>query len=114
MDRAAQLTSVCALLADGQVDAAKAPLSAAYPKANAATKRRAWPLKRLMSVFLRDGFIDRYFGTRLVFPGTLRALSILMPDEFPYHPNWKQSATHPAFWELYPTIDHVVPGARRH
>ena len=30
----------------------------------------------------------------------------------PYHPNWKQSETHPAFWELYPTIDHVIPVAR--
>ena len=35
-----------------------------------------------------------------------------MPEEFPYHPNWKQSATHPAFWELYPTIDHAIPLGR--
>ena len=39
-------------------------------------------------------------------------LSLLMPKELPYHPNWKQSETHPAFWELCPTIDHVIPIAR--
>jgi hypothetical protein len=49
---------------------------------------------------------------RLVFLGTLRALSLLLPKQFPYHRNWKQSQTHAAFWELYPTIDHVIPLAR--
>ena len=48
----------------------------------------------------------------MVFPGTLRAISLLLPTEFPYQRNWRQSETHPAFWELFPTIDHVVPLAR--
>jgi hypothetical protein len=61
---------------------------------------------------LRDGFTDRYFGAPLIFPGTLRALAILLGDAFPYHRNWKQSVTHPAFYELYPTIDHVIPVTR--
>jgi hypothetical protein len=66
----------------------------------------------LVRVFVRDGFTDRYFGEPLVFPGTLRALSVLAPSAFPYHPNWKQSLTHPAYWTHYPSIDHVVPVAR--
>jgi hypothetical protein len=61
---------------------------------------------------MRDGFIDRYSGERLVFPGTLRLLSMRLEDVFPYHPNWKMSETHMAFWELSPTVDHVVPVAR--
>ncbi len=65
-----------------------------------------------MRIFVRDGFTDRYSGAPLIFPGTLRALSLLLPTEFPYHRNWRQSETHPAYWELYPTIDHVVPLAR--
>ena len=65
-----------------------------------------------MTVFLRDRFTDRYFGQSLVFPGTLRALSILLPQQFPYQQNWKQSQTHPAYWELSPTIDHIVALAR--
>ena len=64
-------------------------------------------------VFARDGFVDRYSGDKLVFPGTLlRLLSALMPDEFPAHPNWKMSASHVMYWELCPTIDHLVPVAR--
>ena len=65
-----------------------------------------------VSVFLRDGFIDRYSGKQLVFPGTLRLLSYLLPDEIPYHPNWKYSECHMLFWHLYPTVDHVEPVAR--
>lgn len=63
-------------------------------------------------VFMRDGFVDRYSGDRLVFPGTLRLLSTLMPEEFPAHPNWKMSESHIVYWELFPTVDHVVPVAR--
>src|SRR5262249_23509828 len=59
-----------------------------------------------------DGFIDRYSGQRVVFPGILRLLSRLLPQEFPFHPNWKMAETHPAYWELFPTLDHVVPVAR--
>ena len=65
-----------------------------------------------VSVFLRDGFIDRYSGKRLVFPGTLRLLSHILPEEIPYHPNWKYSECHMLFWHLYPTVDHVDPIAR--
>ena len=61
---------------------------------------------------MRDGFIDRYSGKRLVFPGTLRLLSILLPSEFPFHSNWKMDACHFAFWELFPTIDHLIPVSR--
>ena len=63
-------------------------------------------------VFARDGFLDRYTGERLVFPGALRVLSIKLPAAFPYHRNWKMSETHPAFWQLCATIDHVIPLAR--
>ncbi|MBC5768338.1 HNH endonuclease [Ramlibacter albus] len=76
------------------------------------TTRTTWAPLRCMPVFVRDRFTDRYSGTPLVFPGALRLLSLLMPTEFPFHPNWRQSETHPAYWELSPTIDHVVPLAR--
>jgi hypothetical protein len=62
--------------------------------------------------FHQDGFIDCYSGQRLIFPGTLRLLSLCLPEEFPFHSNWKMDRTHPAFWELFPTIDHIVPIAR--
>jgi hypothetical protein len=65
-----------------------------------------------MLVFARDGFIDRYSGRRLVFPGTLRLPSRILPLEFLFHNNWKTDACHFAFYELFPTIDHLVPVSR--
>lgn len=65
-----------------------------------------------MRVFLRDRFRDRYTGQRLVFPGTLRLLSVILPEEFPAHRNWKMSESHVVYWELFPTIDHIVPIGR--
>ena len=47
-----------------------------------------------------------------MFPGLLRLLSHCLPAEFPYHPHWKVSQTHHCYWELFPTIDHVIPLAR--
>ncbi len=63
-------------------------------------------------IFMRDSFTDRYSGNRLVFPGALRLLSRLLPEEFPAHPNWKMSESHIVYWELFPTIDHIYPVAR--
>lgn len=59
-------------------------------------------------LFIRDGFIDRYDGNRLVFIGTLRLLSEIFPNEFPYQPNWRTDACHRWYWDLAPTLDHVV------
>jgi 5-methylcytosine-specific restriction endonuclease McrA len=66
-----------------------------------------------MKVFLRDGFIDRYSGERLIFPGVLLLLSEWYPAELPYHQNWKLGACHPAYYSLYPTVDHIKPRSDR-
>ena len=66
----------------------------------------------MTNVFLRDGFIDRYRGDRLVYPAALRLISSMLPKVFPYHKNGKMDVGHIAYWELFPTIDHIVPVAR--
>lgn len=58
---------------------------------------------------MRDGFIDRYTGEKLINPGMLKIVSEYFPDEFPYHKNGKMTDGHIAYWDLFPTIDHVVP-----
>ncbi|MBC7899693.1 MAG: HNH endonuclease [Saprospiraceae bacterium] len=63
-------------------------------------------------IFFRDGVIDRYRGTRLVYPPTLRILSHYLPLDFPYHKNGKITEGHFACWELFPTIDHIQPVTR--
>jgi hypothetical protein len=32
-----------------------------------------------------------------------------MPDAFPYQSHWKMEECHSAYWELVPTIDHIIP-----
>lgn len=94
------------------MDRAVEILNRGYPFAPLpATKRRYGPVEAT-AVFVRDGFIDRYSGERLVFPPVLRILSTKMPVAFPYHPNWKSNVTHSSFWELGATIDHLVPVTR--
>lgn len=106
------LSRVCrALLADDR-EAARSIATAEYPFVRKQNAGRAYTERQMMRIFRRDGFLDRYSGARLVFPGTLRLLSTVMPDEFPAHPNWKMSESHIAYWELFPTVDHVVPVAR--
>ena len=61
---------------------------------------------------MRDGFIDRYSGEKLLFPGIFRILKKELPTVFPAHLNWKMTETHLVYWELFPTIDHIYPIAR--
>lgn len=71
--------------------------------------RRAYSKRDLTALFARDGFIDRYSGERLVYPPIFRLLAQLLPEAFPAHPNWKLAESHLAYWELFATLDHIVP-----
>lgn len=106
------LEAVAGLLNAGRERDADALLRADYPIAPAPDRRRAYTLREMLQVFLRDGFTDRYTGDRLVHPAALRVLSLRLPKAFPYHPNGKYGLGHQAYWDLFPTIDHMVPVAR--
>ncbi len=106
------LASVCRLISQGSADAARALLGREMPFQPVAPVARKCTPGQALAVFRRDGFLCRYSGERLVFPGTLRLLSVLWPEQFPHHPNWRMSETHLAYWRLCPTVDHIVPVAR--
>ena len=110
--KAGVLFDVCSALAVGDSCSAKATLGSEYPFVPAEKIARRFSVHQSMKLFMRDGFVDRYTGNRLVNPGVLRLLHVVFGDDFPAHPNWKVSETHPAFWELFPTVDHVVPVSR--
>ena len=76
------------------------------------TEKRTYTINQKMNQFVRDGFIDRYTGKKLLNPGILKIISHYFPEEFPYHPHWKMTETHIAYWELVPTIDHIYPIAK--
>lgn len=83
-----------------------------YPFKPDKVQSRSYSEKEKMQIFLRDGFVDRYSGKRLVNPGVLKSITYFFPEEFPYHPHWKMSQCHKAYWDLLPTIDHIAPIAR--
>jgi len=111
-ERAVVIAAVCGALAEDRADAAVNALRSRYPfTGTPATTRRYGPAQATR-VFVRDGFIDRYTGFRVVFPPVLRVISAALPEDFPYHPNWKMEVTHPAYWELTAMIDHLEPASR--
>ncbi|MGI8906292.1 MAG: HNH endonuclease [Candidatus Sumerlaeaceae bacterium] len=106
------IAQACTALETGGPDAARDILCSGYPFQPQSRAGRKYTLTQCTRIFLRDGFIDRYSGERLVFPGALRVLSLVCPDTFPYHKNGKTDVGHFAWWELFPSIDHIVPITR--
>ena len=80
-----------------------------YPFVHLEREKRTYSDKQKIKQFIKDGFIDRYSGQRLVNPGLLKVISHYLPDVFPYHPHWKMDECHNAYWELIPTVDHIHP-----
>jgi 5-methylcytosine-specific restriction endonuclease McrA len=112
VERVDVVSAACTLLGEGDAAGATTLLAERYPFEQIETVSRDYSAADALRVFQRDGFIDRYSGGRLLFPGVLRVLSAQLPAAFPYHPNWKMSETHFAYWELFPTVDHVRPLTR--
>lgn len=111
-EKADILAQCCAMIAADAMHEAAALLARDYAFSPIVRDGRQYTAAQCMQVFTRDGFIDRYSGQKLVFPGALRLLSMLMPTAFPFHPNWKSDACHFAYYELFPTIDHYKPVTR--
>jgi len=112
IDRSRIIEEVCEAIAGADTNKAAAIVRSDYPFVKPVASGRRITLVEATRVFLRDGFVDRYAGKRLVFPPVLRVISQVLPEEFPFHPNWKMSECHVAYWELSATVDHVVPVAR--
>jgi hypothetical protein len=112
LDPSEIIRTACDAVGDGRTNDARALIARDYPHVPVLAAGRRYSKRQCVAVFVRDGYVDRYSGQRLVFPGTLRLLSLMLPDVLPFHRNWKMDACHPMFWELYPTIDHIVPVAR--
>lgn len=111
-DKTAVLAAVCGALTDGQSANAAAILRSRYPFVPLSNVGRRYSVRQSFSIFVRDGFIDRYSGARRVFPATPRLISKRLPEVFPFQSNWRTDACHFAYWELSPTIDHPLPVSR--
>ena len=99
-------------IANGDIERCRRIIRADYPFIPVVPDKRSYTISEKMKVFVRDGFTDRYTEDKLINPGVLKILSIFCPNEFPYHPHGKMTEGHVAYWELFPTVDHLIPIAR--
>ena len=83
-----------------------------YPFVYVERAKRTYTESQKMKQFIKDGFIDRYSGDKLVNPGILKVITCYLPKDFPYHPHGKMDECHNAYWELIPSVDHIYPIAR--
>jgi len=97
-------------IADGDLEGARAVLDEVRfaPPPLPGVKR--WPSTAVIArVYARDAYQCRYCGEKTILTPVMRLLARLYPLEFPMHPNWKASETHPAFISRSTTVDHLVP-----
>jgi hypothetical protein len=106
------IEEACTAIGDREISEARQIIKRKYPFVALKNKGRTYTDRQKTRIFVRDGFVDRYSGERLVFPPVLRIMSLLMPQEFPFQKNWKSTECHFAYWQLLPTIDHIVPVSR--
>ena len=100
------------MLLSNRTDDARRLLAPERPPGTPASFRKAPSYTVQARVFVRDHFTCRYCGRRTLFVPVLRAISSIVPDVLPYHPHWKMSDCHIAYWQYAASIDHVVPIAR--
>ena len=112
LDHSETIERACRLIAAKDVAGASQIIATEYPFSPSKKSGRTYTPRTMTRIFAQDGFIDRYRGSRLIFPPVLRLLSHYLPAEFPFHKNGKMTEGHIAYWELFPTIDHVIPVAR--
>ncbi len=96
-------------LLSGDQDEAIRIASKDYPFLPVEKQQRKYTKHQMLTVFLRDGFIDRYSGERLYHPGFLRMLNVMLPEQFPFDAHGSLDKCHSIFWDLMPSIDHLVP-----
>lgn len=110
--KAESIKTICEILSSRGASEASGVARQEYPFVPLLpSATRKYTETQALRVFVRDGFVDRYSGDLLLFPPVLRVLTALLPDVFPFHRNWKMEETHQAYWEFFPTLDHVVPVA---
>lgn len=104
------LTDVTTALSENSKQKAADILALHYPFYPSEKNKRGYTPSQSLKVFLRDGFIDRYTGKKLVYPSALYTIAFELPDAFPL--GMGRSQSHHAHWDLFPSVDHLFPVSR--
>ena len=111
-DKSSVVEEVIAALDRGNILDAINIAKQKYPWESVKVPKRRMTQRRALSVFINDGFIDRYSGSKLIFPGTLLLLGYVLPQAFPVHETWRVHETHEIYFDLWPVVDHIMPISR--
>ncbi len=111
-DPAETISEVCAALSRDDTVIAAAILNRDHPFEVPSMLGRKYTSFEVLGIWIRDGFIDRYTGQRLIFPPALRLVSDLLPSDVPYHLHGKLTECHILHWTHTSSIDHVIPISR--
>lgn len=112
MEKIELIETIAKLLLSGEKHKSRTIANIFYPFQRVVPNKRHYTKKQLCTLFLRDGYIDRYSGQKLLFPGLIRILSLELPNVFRYNQNWQLSKTHQIYYNYFPTLDHLVPLSR--
>lgn len=106
-----QIASIVAALIDGDKQRADRQMEQiAFHPAQLVIRPSLSPGMKA-KVWMRDNFTCRYCESRTIPPIVLQVLSSMYTNAFPYHPNWKTIRTHPAYWKVSASVDHVKAGS---
>ena len=106
------ISDIASNILNNDVMKAREIINCEYPHEYFEVEKRVYTISQKLEQFIKDGFVDRYTGQKLLNPGMLKVISYYFPEEFPYQSHWKMTETHMAYWDLVPTIDHIYPIAK--
>ena len=101
---------ICRFLAEGRGAAVEELRPIAYPL-RTLPPRPTLSVAQRLAIYQRDRWLYRYCGGETILTQVMALLGGLFPDQFPYHPNWKFGATHPAIISRSASVDHLYPGS---
>lgn len=107
--RADALIHACLALEVGSVDAAKKIIERDFPFSQYVKDDKFFSVAEQLTVFKRDGFVDRFSGKRVFLPPVLIILSKELPEVFPRHPNWERVKTHQAHEMFSAAVKKIIP-----
>ena len=96
----------------GRTEEAGEVIRKGYPFTPIKKESRNYTKTQQMEQFFKDGFIDRYFGTKLINPGMLRILSEKLPGKFTFQSNGETYESYVIYRDFQPSLDHIVPISR--
>lgn len=97
MNSAVSIEKAFKSITNGDIESSKRIIREEYPFIPFQPDKRSYTMTEKMKIFIRDGFIDRYSGDKLVNPGVLKIITFYCPAEFPYHPHGKMTEGHVAY-----------------